>query len=90
MAFSLVSNLFEQRTSTISDSDISHYCENFLRSRLYSETVYCLARRLGKELIIRVHSPLLAERSILLSRDLQVSAQQDLNCDIQRIRVMLE
>ena len=90
MSFQPMSDLFRDRPSVVSDSDIQIYIENFLRKHIRSDALYCSVGGMGKIVRIRIRGPVLAQQVLLLERDLRFTCTRELGCDIGAIRVMLE
>lgn len=90
MSFQAISDLFADRSQAVTDADLRHYIEGFLKKNLYTDALYCEVVGLGAKVTVRVREGLIAQQVLLLTRDIQVMTKKDLDCDIGIIRAIVE
>ena len=84
-----LSELFNNtRNVSWGDDDVKHVLQQYLRTELLSELVYCQEVRSGS-VVVRVGTPALQQGVFLLERDMRLMLKKEVKYSLRRLRVSL-
>ena len=85
--FQPLGNLFEKERISWQESDVKYFVQNFLRSMVHSDGLYCHDVVKGT-ITVRVSSPTLVQEVRLLEHDLRLALEKEATYALKKLKVV--
>ena len=85
--FQPLGNLFKKEQVSWQESDIKYFVQDFLRSMVHSDGLYCQDVVKGS-VTVRVSSPTLVQEVRLLEHDLRVALEKEATYTLKKLRIV--
>lgn len=85
--FQPLGNLFKKDKVTWQESDVKYFVQDFLRSMVRSDGLYCHDVTKGM-ITVRVNSPTLVQEVRLLEHDLRIALEKEATYTLRKLKIV--